>query len=89
MTHDVGHLVVSAVVHSFHRVEYASLHRFQSVAQMGHGTLQDYIAGVIQEPVLIHAAEMVNRCGIKAVAWFIVGMLFRLLYIFYFVIHFL
>ena len=78
VSHDVGHLIISAIVHSFHRVENASLHRFQTVAQMGHGSLQDYVAGVIQEPVLIHAAKMMNRCGIKAVTWFIVGMLFRL-----------
>jgi hypothetical protein len=70
-------------------VQDTALYGLQAVAQMGHGSLQDYVAGVIQKPVLIHAAKMVDRCGIKAVAWFIIGVLFRLLYFFYFVVHYL
>ena len=87
MTYDVGYLVVAAIVHTFHRVQNSTLYGFQSVAQMGYGTLQDYVAGVIQKPVLIHAAKMMNRCGIKAVAWFIVGVLFRLFNLFNLVVH--
>ena len=78
MSHNVGHLVIAAVVHSFHRVENSSLYGLKSVAKVWHGSLQNYITCVIQEPVLIHAAKMVYRCGIKAVTWLIVGVLLRL-----------
>ena len=55
MSHDVGHLVISAVVHALHRVHNAALHGLEAVLNVRHGTFQDYIAGVIQEPVLVHA----------------------------------
>ena len=47
MAHDVCHFIISSVVHPLHRVEDASLHGFQSVAQMGHGSLEDYVRGII------------------------------------------
>ena len=53
-----------------------ALHGFQTVAQMGHGALEDYVRGVIQEPVLIHAAEVVYGCGVEAVHGLIVGVTF-------------
>ena len=39
MTYDVGHLIISAVVHTLHRVQNAALYGFQSVLDMWHGTL--------------------------------------------------
>ena len=74
VSHDVRHLVVATVVHTLHRVEDASLHGFQSVAQVGHGSFEDHVRGVIQEPVLVHAAEVVYGCCIESVHGFIVGM---------------
>ena len=74
VAHDVRHLIISAVVHALHRVEDASLHGLQTVLDMGDGTIQDAITGVVQEPVLVHAAQVVYRCGIKAVYGLIVGM---------------
>ena len=74
VAHDVRHLIISAVVHALHRVEDASLYGLQTVLDMGDGTIQDAITGVVQEPVLVHAAQVVYRCGIKAVYGLIVGM---------------
>ena len=69
---------------------------FQTVAQVGHGTLEDHVGGVIQEPVLVHATEVVYGCRVEAVYRFIVGMafflvfrrlLFQNLVVFCFVVH--
>ena len=53
--HNVGHLVVTAVVHALHRVHDAALHGLKAVLHVGHGTFQYDIRGIVQEPVLIHA----------------------------------
>ena len=96
VTHDVRHLVEAAVVHPLHRVEDTSLHGFQTVAQVGHGTFEDHVGSVIQEPVLIHATEVVYGCRVEAVYGFIVGMtlflvfrrlLFQNLFVLCFVVH--
>ena len=74
VTHDVGHLVVAAVVHAFHRMENTSLYGFQAILDVGNGTFQDDIRGIVEKPVLIHAAEVVDHRGIKAVYRLVVGM---------------
>ena len=83
VSHDVRHLIISSVVHALHRVQDASLHGFQTVLDMGNGTVEDAITGIIEEPILIHAAQMVHCSGIEAVYGLIVGVaflgLFRLL----------
>ena len=43
MSYDVGHLIVPPVVHAFHGVQDAALHRFQSVIDVGHGSLEDNV----------------------------------------------
>jgi len=53
---DVGHLVVPAVIQVLHGVQDAPLHGFQAIVQGGHGTLQDHVAGIVQEPFPVHAA---------------------------------
>ena len=78
VAHDVRHLIISAVVHTLHRVKDAALHGFQAVLQMGHGAVEDAVAGIIEEPILIHAAQMMHGCGIEAVHGFIVGVAFLL-----------
>ncbi len=60
LAHDVGHLVVAAVVDRLHGVEDAPLHGLQAILDMGHGTLQDHVGGVIQKPVLVHARELAH-----------------------------
>ncbi len=60
LAHDVGHLVVAAVVDRLHGVEDAPLHGLQAILDMGHGALQDHVGGVIQKPVLVHARELAH-----------------------------
>jgi hypothetical protein len=60
MTHDVRHLVVTTIVHTLHGVQDTTLYGLETVAYMRHGTLQDYIRGIVQKPILVHTAEMVN-----------------------------
>ena len=100
VSHDVGHLVIPAVVHALHGVQYASLHGLQSVLYVRHGTFQYHIRSIVQEPVLIHAAQVVDGCCVKSVHGLIVrvslrGCLFFCVFrdyrvfrvVFYFVIH--
>ena len=97
MPHDVGHLVVASVVHSFHRVENTSLHGFQSVLDVRHGTFQYHVRGIIQKPTLIHSAEVMNHRGIKAVGrdiavrfvcrLYVFVQFFRAFQIFYIIVH--
>ena len=60
LAHDVGHLVIASVIDALHGVEYASLHGLQSVGRVGHGTLQDHVGGVVEEPVAVHARELAH-----------------------------
>ena len=57
---DVGDLVVAAVVHALHGVQDAALHGLQTVLDMGHGTLQDHVGGIVEEPVLVHARKLAH-----------------------------
>ena len=57
VTHDVGHLVETAVVQLTHRVEDTSLHRLQSVLQRGNGTVQNHIRGIVEKPILEHTLK--------------------------------
>ena len=75
VAHDVGHLVVAPVVHSFHRVQYAPLHGLQAVLDVGDGALQYNVRGIVEKPVLVHAAQVVHRRGVKPVYGFVVGVL--------------
>ena len=74
VAHDVGHLVVAAVVHALHRVQDASLNGLQSVLDMGHGALQYHVGGVVEEPVLVHAAEVMHDRSVETVHRPIVGV---------------
>ena len=71
---DVGHLVVSAVVEALHRVEDAALHGFEAVAEVRHGAFEDDIGGVVEEPVLVHARELVARIRVAAFVGGVVGV---------------
>ena len=57
---DVCHLVVTSVVHPLHRVKDAALNGLEAVGQMRHSALQNYIRGIVQEPILVHAVQMVG-----------------------------
>ena len=81
LAHHVGHLIISAVVHALHGVQYASLHRLQTVLDMRHGTFQDYVAGVIQKPVLVHSRKVMHGRSVETVGGAIVGVLVVVQYI--------
>ena len=91
MAHDVRHLVVATVVHTLHGMEYASLHRLQAILYMWHRTVKDDIRGIVQEPVLVHAAEVMHHRGIKTVDRAVVRLsvcfIVCLLLYYYFVVH--
>ena len=43
VSNDVCNLVVPAVIHSLHRVQYASLYRFQAILDIRDGSLKNYV----------------------------------------------
>ena len=55
VSHNVCHLIISAVVHTFHGVHDTALYGLETIFNIGYGTLKDYVRSVIQEPILIHA----------------------------------
>ena len=61
MTHDIRHLVVAPVVEPLHRVQDAALHGLQAVVDVRHGTLENHIRGIVEEPMLVHPREVVHR----------------------------
>ena len=75
LAHDVGHLVVAAVIHALHCVQDAALHGLQTVLDARHRTLQDDVRRIVEKPVLVHARQMVHSRGIEAVGRLIVGVL--------------
>ena len=52
--------IIPAVVHAFHGVQDASLHGFETIGQMRHGAFQYDVRGIIQEPVLVHAVQVMS-----------------------------
>jgi hypothetical protein len=60
LSDDVSDLVEAAVVHALHGVEDAALDGFQAVIQVGDGALEDDVAGVVEEPVTIHFAHVIE-----------------------------
>ena len=57
LTHDICHLVVATILHTLHSVQDTALNGLKTILQMGHGTLEDNIRGVVQEPVLVHTRK--------------------------------
>ena len=46
-TSNVCHLVVATIVHALHGVKDAALHRFETIVEMRHSTLQNYIGSIV------------------------------------------
>ena len=83
VTHDVGHLIVTPILHAPHAVQHTALHGFQSVHDVRHCTFQNHIAGIIQEPVLIHAAQLVLHLCVLRISRSVVRVSrFLLLFVF-------
>jgi hypothetical protein len=58
VAHDVGHFVETAVVEGFHRVEYAPLHGFETILDVGDGALEYHVGRVVEKPAAVHAAQL-------------------------------
>ena len=43
ITHNVGHLIITAIIHALHGVQNTALHRLKAIHNMGHGTLQNHV----------------------------------------------
>ena len=71
LAYDAGHLVVAAVFHALHDMEYASLDRLQSVFDMGNGALQDNVGGIVEKPVLVHAGKLQLDVGFVSLGYFV------------------
>ena len=87
MSHDVGHLVVTSVVEPLHGVQDAPLHGFETVAQVGHGTLENHVGGIVKEPVLVHPGELEVAFGIAGFLRLVVGVAGLRIGYFLFVAH--
>ena len=74
VAHDVGHLVVTPVFHAPHGVQDAPLHGLQSVHDVGYGAFQYHVRGIVQKPVLVHAAQLVLHVLVLRVGGFVVRM---------------
>ena len=61
VTNNIGHLVVTTVIHALHGVHDASLYGFETVTDMGNRTFQDYIRSIIQEPALVHFVKVMGN----------------------------
>ncbi len=76
VSHDVCHLVVASVFHAAHGVQDAPLHGLQPVHDVRHGTFQYHVRGIVQKPVLVHAAQLVFHVGVFRVGRFVVRVFF-------------
>ena len=61
VAHNIGHFVVTSVIHALHGMEDAPLHGFEAVHNVWDSAFQDYIGSIIQEPVLVHLVQMMRN----------------------------
>ena len=72
--HHVSDLVHTPVFHSAHSVQDAPLHRFQTVFNVWHSTVENNVRGIVEKPLFEHARQLVlHTIGIQ-VRGLIVGM---------------
>ena len=76
MSHNVCNLVVSSVVQPLHGVQDASLYGFQSIVDVRNRTFQYHIRGIVQKPVLVHAAQLMLHGLVVLIDGLIVRMCF-------------
>src|SRR5690554_5071444 len=76
MPDDVGHFVVPAIVEILHRMHDSSVNRLQPIDHCRYRSLKNYVRGVIQKPVFVHARNGNNPSQI-IVLWLLI---FRLLF---------
>ena len=74
VSYDIRHLVIPSVIHALHRVQDTPLNGFQTILYMRNGTFEDYVRGIIQEPVLVHTTKVVYGRSIKAITHCTLGI---------------
>lgn len=62
LSDDICHLIEPSIIHLLHGMHDAALHRFQSIFYCGDGTLENYVAGVVKEPALVHIVDENRLC---------------------------
>ena len=55
----IGDFIKPSVVHFLHGVQNAALHGLEAVADGGHGTFQNHVGGIVEEPFLVHIVQRV------------------------------
>ena len=68
LTDDVSNLVILAVIDRLHGMQNTPLYRLEPILHRRHGTLEYHIRGIIQEPILVHACQMILYCIIETLA---------------------
>ena len=59
LTDDVSHFVVLTIIDGLHSMQNTTLHRLESILNRRHSALQNHIRGIIQEPILVHARQVI------------------------------
>ena len=60
---DVGHLVKSAIIHLLHSMQDPPLHRLQTIIDVWHRPLQNYIRSVVQKYSWYMPVRVANPSG--------------------------
>jgi hypothetical protein len=58
MPHNVGDLIIPAVIKAFHSVEDTPLYRFKSVVDMRDSAFEDNVGSIVEEPASIHIRKV-------------------------------
>ena len=74
----VGNFVESAVVQCLHGMQYAALHWFQSVLNVGDGAFQNHIAGIFKIPFAEHSRQ--NGLAVRGCSGSVCQFLFVILH---------
>ena len=59
LTDDIGNLVILAVIDRLHGMQYTTLYRLETILDSRYGTLEYHIRSIVQEPVLVHACQVI------------------------------
>ena len=65
LTDDVRHLVELTVIDALHGVQYTALHRLKTILDSRDSTFEYHIRSIVQEPILVHACQMILHCIIE------------------------
>ena len=60
MTDDIGNFIIPSVLQPAHRVEDSALNGLKSIVQVGYSPFQNYVRGILEEPIFIHTRKVGN-----------------------------